>query len=268
MAYRNTIKPYNPYPANKKMLERAWFHIQSVPYSPSLRWLFYRLYDDRLHGMNFFESKDDYKVWRSGPMSDARVRFYEDNETGMKWRPWTLEDDTRPVYVRHGRFQTIDEWQNWKDNLEPDMDEFYSQKYYIEVWFEARAMLKQFAYYLPEYITLVPFGGDYTISPKWEAARRIKNAHEKYGLPIKIIYFGDYDAKGKKIPQSALQDIQPWAGVDFDFKVAGLNKDQVERFNLPEDPDKPGEKQYQWESLSDSQAREIISEAISPYIKE
>jgi len=54
--------------------------------------------------------------------------------------------------------------------------------------------------------------------------------------------------------------------VDFEFIRCGLNLDQVNLYNVPENPEKPGD--YQWEALSDQAAREIITGSIGQYLRQ
>jgi len=78
----------------------------------------------------------------------------------------------------------------------------------------------------------------------------------KYRKPVKVFYFGDCDDKGEQIASSALVDIRAWAGVDFDFERVGLTLAQARGMGVPENPDKPGE--FQWEALTDAQASSLI----------
>ena len=126
-------------------------------------------------------------------------------------------------------------------------------------------MIGQFGHYTRE-ITLRPFGGDPSIPYKWHIAKQLEQASETYGKPIVILYFGDLDDKGQQIPESAAADIRDWSRAEFDFIHCGLNVEQVERLSVPEDPERPGK--YQWEALTDEQAREIISTAIGEWIEE
>jgi hypothetical protein len=80
---------------------------------------------------------------------------------------------------------------------------------------------------------------------------------EKYGLHgVKIFYFGDCDQKGNQIDVSAFRDIERWCGVPFSLERVGLTLDQALRMGVPENPEKPG--QYQWEALTDDQAESLI----------
>lgn len=68
-----------------------------------------------------------------------------------------------------------------------------------------------------------------------------------------------------------MADILPWARriINEEPKIhwtrGGLSKEQVERYGLPLSVEGHG---YQWEALSDEQAREIIEETIGDLIDE
>ena len=93
----------------------------------------------------------------------------------------------------------------------------------------------------------------------------------KNDIPI-ILYFGDLDPKGVQIPLSAKNDITEWVKLSvertdgsapFKWIRCGLNQEHIEQFDLPIDYEKP---RYQWEALSDEQAREIIVGALDKYV--
>jgi len=246
------IQTYKPSDKNKGILDRAMAHIESVPYRVSLRWLFYRLLQDGL-----YKTKDDYKDKWIGLSSLVRKRSYGE------WRPYTLVDDTSGMIERVGFFRDrmhLEENPKLVAELtEITFDPFYEMDRYSAIGFEARAMADQFLYYT-EGINLFPFGGDAHINFKWEIAKHIEKVHKWYGgIPTQFLYFGDYDKKGNKIFEVAKKDIQKWCKYPIDFVWCGLTKEQAEKFKLPENPDKPG--QYQWEALTDPQAKEIISRA-------
>jgi hypothetical protein len=177
-------------------------------------------------------------------------RFY------AEWRPRTLADERGAPILQGGWY--IDE-QEWLQRLENDLfvefDKWYSQPVYMEIWFEARAMVEQFRQYAPG-ITLVPFGGEFTTNLKRETASRLSAMAEKYDTPVQVFYFGDYDPKGLQILDSALKDIKAWCHMDFGFERVGLTLEEAVRMGVPENFEKPGE--YQWEALTDGQARTLI----------
>ncbi len=248
-------KQWEPQAKSVAILNRGLEFVESVSYKVSLRWLFYRLLQQ-----GFYRGKSDYETKMKGLFSDARKNFWNG------WRPDTLADETRQEISQKGIFRDeSDFFSAMEENLHCSLDEWYQQLNYVEVFFEAKAMTDQFRHLIPEHITLVPFGGDASIPYKWKIAKRFEEAYKKYQPESLIaLYFGDLDEKGKKIPQSAFIDIQKWCKYPISLKICGLNETQVEEFGLLENPDKQGE--YQWEALSDVQAREIILSAVEKYI--
>ena len=237
---------YTPEPKTKQMLDKAYTIIQSVPYKPSDRWLFYQFVQ------RGWINKDS-KEWKNEKrkIDKARKLFYGG------WNPLSLSDDTRQPYIR--------------GLPEPAKaaipDRIKDQDYYVELWYEARAMTDQFWYYTKDlHVTMVPFGGDYTISPKWQTAKRIEKRIETYQKPIVILYFGDCDEKGNMIPNAALKDIREWCKYDFEFIRCGLTLEQAKKLKLPENPERKG--QYQWEAINDKDAGEMILSNLFKYWKE
>jgi len=245
---------YNPSKKNKKILDAAWSHIQSVPYKVSSRWLFYCLLQDGL-----YSTKGDYRKKWVALSSTARKSFYKG------WRPNTLTDDTRTATVRGDGFFTPQDWARalGKYGITCSLSHWPQQKQYIELWFEANAMWTQFAYYT-ERITLRPFGGKPSIPYKWEMAKALEDAYETYGLPIVILYFGDLDEHGLSIPKNAISDVRDWCDVDFDVVRCGLNPGHEVKYNIPENYKHPGA--YQWEALSDEGAKELITSSVAQYV--
>jgi hypothetical protein len=215
----------------------------NVPYKVVARWLFYRLVQER--GFQ----KSDYKQFLRWT-AYARKHFYKG------WAPDTLADDSRHTTIRGHGYETPLDWMKSFNRESCVLDKYSSQDNIVEIWFEAEAMYAQFNYYTkPFHITLRPFRGDASIDYKWRIAKDLE-ALSEYGKPIKALYFGDWDEKGRTIPESALKDIRAWCNVDFEFYRCGLNKEHIETFKLPEQPDKPG--CFQWEALSEDQARKLI----------
>lgn len=216
--------------------------IKTLPYTPSLRWCQYRIMER--WGI-------DKRSFGTLEKSITKARKYGWNG----WTPDTLADSVRQVHYRGHDYQSYGDVveaiikRAWKSNLWSRLD------FYVEVWFEAEAMEGQFSYYLdPFRITTRPFRGDYSVPMKWRAAQDL-NLMGENGKKIIILYFGDADKKGDTIPKDALKDIFTW-GPNFDYVRGGLDIEQVRRFDLPENPERPG--QWQWEGLTDDQAKEII----------
>jgi len=254
MTNMNGSNGYNPRKDQAAILDRAYDLIQSVPYRVTARWLFYRLLQE-----SFFQDKDAYKAKFLPLLSKARKSFYKE------WTPETLADDTRIAVIRG------DGWISESDFLKDVgkaacvLDKWQYQDCYLEIWFEAKAMAGQFKHYT-KHITLRPFGGDCSISFKWQIAKELEEKHDQYEKPVVVLYFGDLDPKGLQIPESAIKDIRQWADIDFEFIRCGLNPGDEITFDIPENPEKPGT--FQWEALSDEAARKLITEWTGKFISQ
>jgi len=232
---------WKPQPEGVTLLNYAMAKIKSVPYRVSSRWTFYRVLQ-----AGYLSCKKDVTRW-DYLASRARKRFYGE------WKPDTLKDSIRMC--------------NWKGEFSAtyglELDALQTQSSIVQLWYEAEAMSEQFEYYTHNYrVSLVPFRGDVSIPIKWEIAKKLETLYDKYQKPIKILYFGDYDKKGFQILDAALRDIKAWCKVHFNIERVGLTLEQIQRFKLPENPDKPG---YQWEALEDEQAKTLILDALNRY---
>ena len=239
---------YNPRPETEDLLNHAFEHINSVTYKVSLRWVFYRLLQD-----GFYSTKEDYKRLVS-ITSRARKSFWNG------WHPNLLADESRhPIYEGWG-YEDEEEWTEIikEQGIGCTLDKTIGQEVRVIIAYEARAMTEQFKQYT-DGIDLFPFAGDASIPYKWTLAKEIENST----IPVVLIYFGDYDEKGLQIADSAMRDIRAWSMEPFEFIRGGLSDDHIRYYDIPENPDKPNE--YQWEALTDDQASEIIEEALESW---
>lgn len=245
---------YAPHGKTADILARAYELVQSVPYTVSARWLFYRLLQE-----GYYTGKQDYKNKFLPATSQARHSFYEG------WVPYMLADDTRTAIVRGDGASDVESWLEMVSNrLTCELDKWRGQDFYIELWYEARAMSAQFEHYT-EHITLRPMGGQPSIDYKWQTAKALEAAADAYGLPIVILYFGDLDAAGGTISEVIERDVRKWCEADFEFAHAGLTKEHVLQYDVPENFEHPGA--YQWEALSDEGACEIIVDGVAPFLR-
>lgn len=266
---------YKPTAETQRILDAAWDVTNDVDYAVTARWVFYRLLQ-----AGIYDSKAGYKHLL-GILSKARKEFYG------QWRPYTLADDSRGAilmqrggyYTLYMRGQGFEDEEHWRKTLNEELncplDRWTQQPVYVELWFEAAAMQGQFLRYANENVPLLAFHGDISIPEKWRAADRLANWWIKNRKPIHIYYYGDYDPKGLVIPNSAWEDIRLWAAMIIsahesgikatgitrvlNFHRVGINKEDIERFNIQENPERPGT--YQWEALDDTAARALIHQA-------
>jgi len=245
---------YTPHGKTAKMLERALEVVNSVPYNVSTRWLFYRMLQE-----GYYSKKSDYRSQFCKATASARRACWGG------WRPDTLVDDTREPIVRGDGFASELDWLRLVQRAECQLDKWFGQEYYVELWYEARAMSQQFKYYT-DYMTLRPLGGQPSIEYKYRAAKALEAASARYAVPIVVLYFGDLDTAGGIISDVVERDVRLWCEADFQFIRCGLTLDQVRRYNVPENFEKPGE--FQWEALSDDGAHQIITDAAKPFLRQ
>lgn len=248
-----TTVTYSPRGETAEILRVALELVEAAPYRVSARWVFYRLLQ-----LGYYTGKGDYKDKFIKATSAARHALYNG------WRPDTLADETREAIVRTGRHETLGEWLgSYVDSLQVNLDVWSEQNCYVELWYEARAMTQQFEHYT-RYITLRPMGGQPSIDYKYQTALHLDYMAERYGVPVVVLYFGDLDNAGDIIANVAERDVRKWCNASFTFERCGLTAQQVADWEIPENPEKPGE--YQWEALSDEGAKAIITQSINGYL--
>lgn len=225
--------------------------MESVPYNVTTRWIFYRTVEEM--GL----TKKDYgsfKKWTSR----ARKGFYDG------WNPNTMDDDTRKIEFGGYGYDDWDSFAKHFINETCTLDKYSSQENVVQVWFEARAMASQFRYLLQDYdVSMAPFAGDATINLKWRLAKELEALWASYRKPIVVLYFGDWDKKGRQIPESALRDIKAWCTAPFRLIRGGINTEHLEKYHLLENPERHG--QFQWEALSETAAEEIVKGIVEQY---
>ncbi len=250
---------YSPARETRSILDRAFAHVQSVPYRVTARWVFYRLLQDGTLG-----AKADYKRLL-GYLSSARKEFYN------QWTPSSLTDESRAALIRGTGFKDGAAWVSAvRNQVSCNLDRWASQEGYVEMWFEAAAMSAQFDHYADKNVTLLAFHGDISIPEKWQCAVRLVDRWMRHSTPVTVLYYGDYDDKGLMIPETAERDIRRMAGqyIDgnlaedfnnqFTFRRVGINDSHITQYDITENPERPGT--YQWEGLEDSAAEELIGE--------
>lgn len=250
-----TESTYTPQGKTAAMLDRAFEIVQSVPYAVGLRWLFYRMLQE-----GFYSRKSDYKDKFCKATAAARHAFYKG------WRPDTLIDETREAITRGNGFDNEADWLTAiARGLACHLDKWHTQDTYVELWYEARAMSAQFEHYT-DHVTLRPLGGQASIEYKWRAAKVLEAAASNYGMPLVVLYFGDLDTSGAHIANAVERDVRKWCNAPFEFVPCGLTLEQVRKYDVPENFDKPGE--FQWEALSDVGAREIIADGVKTFLRQ
>jgi hypothetical protein len=250
-----------PKDENITILNRAIELAESVPYTVTLRWLFYGLWQEGLYSDVKPTSRESAKARAYGRFKQLMSTLRHSSQEYQSIWPIELADDRRDPIHRSNLFRNGQEWINAVKRMECNIDKMVSQDYYVMVAFEAEAMLSQFRYITEPYgVSLWPFSGHASIPYKKRFSEYIERVYDLFGLPVIVLYFGDYDEAGEVIPESAFRHIRKWCPVCFKAYRCGLNADQVVRYNIEEDVDKTGK--YQWEAVRADAAEEIITGAL------
>ena len=244
---------YQPRPEAARILNAAMAHIRSVEYQVGLRWVMYRLLQDGV-----LNSKDDYAKLKTIAAA-ARKGFFGD------WRPDTLIDEGRHVSTSRGITTAAESLEFLPYYAKIHCEMFAGQQAVPFLLYEAATMDGQFEHFAGHF-DRAALRGDASIPHKYDIARRCDVLARRTGLPVHVLYFGDFDPKGLVIPESAMADIRAWvsSSTELRFTRVGINADHPARFNLPEKIEKPGT--YEWESLSSEDAGTLIADALADVV--
>lgn len=261
----------------KRIVKDAPVILGALPYRVSLRWLFYRLFQEGYFPSNEGKESGAYKADCYKKLKAIKSRaVYSENE--WRWPPDICTDEGRNRVAQSGfwdgeeRAATLVKQANCRIDINGASD------FYVMLCFEAQAMAQQFKHYTREYpVDLWPFAGDPSHDFKNDLARHCAVlTHEMmdrgFQKPILLYYFGDLDPKGMVIPESAIYRVREWAFdksvyVEIIAKRVGLLDHHPELFGMEsaESFDQSSGQwitKFQWEALADDQAGDLIIEAL------
>lgn len=107
--------------------------------------------------------------------------------------------------------------------------------HYCEVWTESRSIAGVVQDDCEELaVSLYPCGGFSSITLAFDAAENI-NAAVEDGVPVTILYVGDFDPAGVLIDVALERELRQHlrSGIDLDFKRIGITEQQVTEMDLP-----------------------------------
>lgn len=251
---------YTPRTDTKVILDAGMEFIRSLPYTTTSRAVFYRLKEDGL-----IAEKAGYNSWLK-ITSSARKALYV-SPAGV-WCPDIFADDGREVvYQAYGyekaSYAVRDLPEQIISDIQLKLDHFFYQKNVTMVLYESQAMGAQFTHYVKG-IDHAGLKGDASVPHKYEIAQNLNRLYRRYGKPVTVLYYGDLDKKGLEIPESAMDDIYTWLdeGVEVKFERIGITVEQIRELGL----EKPGRTTYEWEVLSDEQAKGLIIGTMGQYV--
>ena len=147
------------------------------------------------------------------------------------------------------RLREIEKPNSW-DNLTDFFDtvkqaynknKWLNQKYYIEVWTEKDALREVFGTITRTYdISLLVVRGQASRTAIYEAYKRYETQNKKCCL----LYFGDFDPSGLAIYSSISERLKEMGLTDLEYKRIALTKEDISKYNLPQDPAKQTDPNY------------------------
>lgn len=205
-------------------------------YKPTLRSMFYRLYTKGLipNTSASYISLDRATVkarW-SGKLP---INCFTDNSRKVLNK--FNEDYFSPKEFIDNRIKIIQSIPYNYINLIP---KWHNQPHYIEVWIEKDAMGNILQSILNgRDVKIIPNKGFTSLTFLYECANRLKH-FKKLGKDIHILYFGDFDPSGDYMVDDLINRLNR-LNLDansIDFKKIAVTHEQINKYNLPFNPDK------------------------------
>jgi len=164
--------------------------------------------------------------------------------------PWeVIEDRTRKVSDKRG-FQSTSEYLRaiLKDFERYDRCLVQNQENYVEIFVEKDALASIFEDVAwPYCVRVVTIKGQSSATYVHNYSERAHKARDKGLWPV-ILYFGDLDPTGARIPVAFERNLNEHHNLTVDLRVAALTPNQVKAYNLPHSIDaiKTTDPNYQW----------------------
>lgn len=137
-------------------------------------------------------------------------------------------------------YETPEEFMKWRlEALKESASQYkmpywYEQPQYIEVWVEKDALSSLMSQVCSKlHVNLNPCRGYPSISFLYAASERLGDIDK----PITILYFGDFDMRGKDIERYLTEMLKQF-GVQVDVHRIALTSQQIEAYQLPPQPAK------------------------------
>ncbi len=112
-----------------------------------------------------------------------------------------------------------------------------------EVWVESRSIASSVIELCDRYaVNLYPCGGFSSVSFVHSAAEDLNSGN--LGKPVVILFIGDYDPAGVLIDVALQRELRTHLdpSIKLIFKRVGINREMVEKYDLPTKPRKPGDR--------------------------
>lgn len=160
------------------------------------------------------------------------------------------------------------------------IDLMEDQKIYMEVWVEKDALVDVVGKACEQYdIPYFACRGYTSDSELFQAGRRMRFKHMD-GKQVVLLHLGDHDPSGVDMSRDILTRLEMFGEMQgkIDFQRIALNRDQIERYNLPANPAKKtdsrvkayveqyGTESWELDALEPKTLKELIQDTIVKYL--
>ena len=117
---------------------------------------------------------------------------------------------------------------------------WHNQSHYVEVWIEKDAMAGTLQSILRDrHVKIVPNRGFTSLTALYENSSRLERFKRK-GKQVHVLYFGDFDPSGDDMDRDLKKRLSRlgWNSSTLDFRRIAVTTEQIERYELPFNPDK------------------------------
>ncbi len=221
----------------------------------TLRQIYYRLV-----AAQFFPNVLQSYKWLSTVLVDAR----KDGDIDYN----AIEDRTREMHEGYGEDRTAAAHfrRSWEYVADMDnrytMPHWWGQPKFVQVWLEKQALAALFEQVTDaEGIDLAVCRGYPSLTFLWEASETLQELDSK---EIQILYFGDFDPTGEDIPRYVMETLREEFGIEATFERVAINRDQIDRYNIPPAPAKTTDSRYTAFVAEHGVAWQVELDAIEP----
>jgi hypothetical protein len=216
-------------PAIKERLNA--FNLRGIV--PTLRAMFYALVSLRvIHNLQPQYQYLSHFTARARENGELAINCFADQSRRII-QEFDDEYETMEDYVKKGIYHL----ENAASNYTNALPRWYGQPHYVEVWIEKDALSGTFKSILGNrQVKIVPNRGFSSVSFNYENIERLKD-YQAEGREIHIRYFGDLDPSGESIDEIITNKLAQYRIFDVDFQRVAVTEEQMNRFNLPHNPD-------------------------------
>ena len=150
------------------------------------------------------------------------------------------------VEDRLRRPRAVPMWSDVEDLLEDARrayrrDVWATQAELTEVWLEKDALSAIFADALEPYGVTLNVGRGYD---SWSSIRNAAMRYERWGGPVTVLYFGDFDPSGRDMVRSLRERLAFFGTspeISPEIEIVAILREDIERYDLPPDFTKAGD---------------------------